>query len=90
MFPRILIVLGISVSSFAADAASLPRGFAPTPFNGSGQPTLKDGITTLQIFDQQCSKKTYGDDRGEGDCDNGNVRSSMFYSPHAKVGQTWE
>src|SRR5258705_311049 len=91
MLLRLWTVVIFAVGACAAATADpLPSGFAPQQNNGPGKPVTKDGTTTFQIFDQQCSGVNYSDDRGESDCTNGNVRSAMFYSTHAKMGQTLE
>ena len=58
-------------------------------FNGPHQPTTTGGVTTFQIFDQQCSTRDYGDGRGENDCHNGNVRSALLGGDH-RLGQAIE
>jgi hypothetical protein len=91
MLLRLWATLFLTLMACAsARADSLPFGFKANDFNGSGKPVTKGGITTFQIFDQQCSKVNYHDDRGESDCTNGAVRSSAAYSPQAKMGQTLE
>jgi len=61
----------------AATADPLPKGFERHKFNGSVRPEVKDGVTRFEIFDRQCSNVDYGDGRGENDCRNGNVRSTI-------------
>lgn len=70
-------------------AGSPPKGFSRHQFNAM-KPITKDGVTTFQIHDKQCSKVDYGDGRGESDCYNGNVRSTLLYSPDARLNQTLE
>lgn len=65
-----------------------PLGLRAHSFNGSAAPVTTAGITSFTIRQGECSKVTYGDGRGEHDCANGNVRSTL--SPHiATVGQVW-
>jgi hypothetical protein len=73
-----------------ANAEVLPNGFTFDRLNGSVKPATVDGVTTFQIFDKQCSKKDYGDGRGESDCHNGNVRSSIAAKMDAKTSSTLE
>ncbi len=85
-FSSVLVLL--LLLSAVSGAASLPRGFSPSQFNGSGKPVVKDGVVTFQIFDQQCGHRNYDDNRGESDCTNGNIRSAADYAPDARIGQT--
>jgi len=74
----------------SVQAEPLPKGFKADDYNGSVAPMTDGGVTTFKIFYGECSDKTYGDDRGESDCLNGNVRSSMGRSPDIKVGNAVE
>ena len=87
---RPLTLLLLLVASTGANADRLPSGFRLDEFSGSVKPVTKDGTTTFQILDKQCSSVNFGDDRGENNCTNGNVSSSIDHHPHAKMGQTME
>ena len=76
-----------AIACAPAYADKHPAGFSSHSLNGPARPVTKDGITTFQIFDKRCSKKDYGDGRGENDCHNGNVRSDLL-GPERKLGQS--
>jgi len=78
----------LAVGGVQADP--LPRGFSLGGDDTPTKPVTKDGVTKFQIFDKQCNPVLYGDDRGESDCTNGNIRSDMQFSPEAKIGQIVE
>ncbi|MEP7239574.1 MAG: hypothetical protein ABI697_01700, partial [Devosia sp.] len=82
-----LFIALLFVSSTFADP--LPKGFRLWLWNGSVKPTTTAGVTTFKILDRQCSKKDYGDGRGEIDCMNGNIRSEMQHA-NEKLGQSIE
>jgi hypothetical protein len=74
-----------------ASADSLPSGWQSHKFNGPNQPTVEDGVVTFQIFDEKCSDIDYGDGRGESDCVNGNVRSTIIKTGgDRRLGETIE
>jgi len=72
--------------SSVAQADPHPQGFVNNRLNGSSKPITKNGVTTFQIFDKQCSNVDYGDGRGENDCQNGAVRSALSKNSDAKLG----
>ncbi|MBY2968127.1 hypothetical protein [Rhizobium leguminosarum] len=82
--------LMVFVPHAAATADPLPKGFERHKFNGSVRPEVKDGVTRFEIFDRQCSHVDYGDGRGENDCRNGNVRSTIRYTRDMKAGESVE
>ncbi|MBN8994083.1 MAG: hypothetical protein J0H94_02580 [Rhizobiales bacterium] len=91
MFLRILaIAIFVMLAAVQVRADPLPRGFSLGGDDTPQKPVTKDGTTTFQIFDKQCNNVPYGDDRGESDCTNGNIRSDMQFSPEAKMGQLLE
>lgn len=64
-----------------------PMGLDAHRFNGSAAPVTEAGLTSFTIRQGECSTRDYGDGRGEHDCLNGNVRSTL--AAHiARVGQT--
>lgn len=80
----IICMLAFGQHSFAEPH---PLGLRSHDFNGSIAPVTKAGLTSFTIRQGECSTIKYGDGRGEDDCANGNVRSTL--SAHiAKVGQT--
>lgn len=83
-----VILVVLAVTSAVADPH--PTGFEPHKFNGSHAPVTEDGVTTFRIDNEQCSSVDFGDGRGESDCLNGTVRSVLFSSPQAELGQTRE
>jgi hypothetical protein len=72
-------------------AGSLPKGWQSHKFDGPNQPTADSGVVTFHIFDKHCSNIDYGDGRGESDCYNGSVRSTINpLHPYVPLGQTVE
>ncbi|QFT62064.1 hypothetical protein FIU91_03910 [Roseivivax sp. THAF30] len=67
----------ILICSSSALADPHPMRLGSHPFNGSVQPVTEDGVTRFEIRNHECSSRKYGDGRGESDCLNGNVRSSL-------------
>ena len=51
-------------------------------------PTTENGITYFHIYEKGCSETDYGDGRGESDCKNGNVRSSLVGKLYVPLGST--
>ena len=87
----LLVVLLSACLASAAPAESLPDGWHSHKFNGPNQPTVENGIVTFQIFDRVCSDVDYGDGRGETDCLNGNIRSTINHrGADARLGETVE
>lgn len=91
MLTRVTCFVILSFVSFTpAMSANYPRGFEAHPFNG-GQPVVgADGTVTFQILDRECSNVVYGDGRGEFDCKNGNVRTSLAPLTEQRMGQSIE
>jgi Polysaccharide lyase len=85
-----LALVGRLVFGTEVQADDLPKGFAFDRLNGPSKPTTAAGETTFRIYDKQCSKRDYGDGRGESDCFNGNVRSAISARSDAKTGSTME
>lgn len=85
-FGLLLVVAAISIAS-PTEADPLPTGFREHKFNGPIAPSTSDGVTTFRILDGGCSNVDYGDGRGESDCKRGNVRSTMYHDPQARIGQ---
>lgn len=82
----ICVLLVFLPTMLAADPH--PMGLRNHTFNGSVQPVTEAGITRFEIRNQECSEAKYGDGRGESDCYNGNVRSTL--SPHSvPTSGTW-
>lgn len=82
----IFAILAVLPTMLAADPH--PMGLRNHSFNGSVQPVTEAGVTRFEIRNQECSEVTYGDGRGESDCYNGNVRSTL--SPHiTATNGTW-
>jgi len=67
-----------------------PSGLSEHRFNGPVAPVTSNGVTTLRIEDRKCSTVDYGDGRGESDCYNGNVRSTLMHQPEARLGEAVE
>jgi hypothetical protein len=87
-----ILVVSLAAAMLASSAGALadahPKGFSSHRFNGSAKPVTKAGITTFQVFDRKCSTVDYGDGRGESDCYNGNVRSTLVRSPDARLNES--
>ncbi len=83
-FLVIIAFLGLLNTSLA-NADPHPPGFTNHDKNGPSKPKTQNGVTTFKIFDEQCSKRDYGDGRGENDCLNGNVRSDLIRQPEDKL-----
>lgn len=90
------IVLSICLASMTAlglteepaHADTFPKGFVNDRLNPPVQnPSTADGVTTFAIKDKICSKKDYGDGRGENDCHNGNVRGALSFNKDARLGE---
>lgn len=64
-------------------------GFHFVQHNGV-DPVIKGDEVHVEIHDQECSKKDYGDGRDEDDCRNGNVTSYLIKAYHAKPGDTFD
>lgn len=91
LFLRIAAIALFAVAAAAGVKADpLPRGFSLGGDDTPTKPVTKNGVTTFRIFDKECNPVPYGDDRGESDCTNGNIRSDMQFSPEAKIGQVVE
>jgi hypothetical protein len=86
MFCTVLMALW---SASAAGAASVPAGFHEAKFQGRS-PEHRDGVVSFTLMNGDCSKKDYGDGRGESDCKNGNLRSQIHTSKKQKLGNTYE
>jgi hypothetical protein len=86
---RLLLALAclIAVTATPAFADPHPKGFIAHKFNGSRMPITEDGITTFQIFHEECSSVDFGDGRGESDCINGTVRSALVRPIWEPMGQ---
>ncbi len=69
--------------------ADAPRGFKEARFQGNS-PKVSGGEVTFTLMPGACSASLYGDGRGESDCKNGNIRSRINATKHAKLGQTRE
>lgn len=83
----ILAVLG-SLNAVPTLADPHPPGFLEHEFNASAAPVTSAGITTFQIFEAECSNVDFGDGRGETDCINGNVRSTLHERTWRQLGET--
>lgn len=86
---RHLIITLVAFVLSSGIAAASPPGFKDHIFNGN-RPVTEQGVTTFHVGPGDCSKKDYGDGRGESDCSNGNLRSRLAANKHASPGQTWE
>lgn len=82
-------VLMALLPASAAGAAGMPAGFQEAKFQGRS-PKHEDGIVSFTLLNGDCSKKDYGDGRGESDCRNGNLRSQIHTSKKQKLGNTYE
>lgn len=80
-------ILAITFGSTAF--AGAPSGFKEARFQGNS-PVVKGKEVTFSIKPGQCSKKSYGDGRGESDCKNGNIRSQITNRKHARLGTVIE
>jgi hypothetical protein len=89
IFLVVFAVIGLICAS-SANADPHPKGFTNHKFNGPSKPVTESGITTFKIFDEQCSNKDYGDGRGESDCVNGNIRSTLVRHPEDKLSESVE
>lgn len=78
MIVRSLIVLAVVffVSSTQMSRAH-PLGLKVDDRSASIKPVTQSGITQFGLRSGQCSAKPYPWDRGENDCRNGNIRSSL-------------
>lgn len=63
--------------------------FRDVRWNGA-DPTLEDGVLTFSLMPRQCGEQTYGDGRGESDCNGGRVRSQVRSPASVNVGQEVE
>lgn len=90
--PRTVAILGCVLMCLAQPtlADSLPDGFSNHKFNDGNDPVTKGGVTTFTLKNRQCSDIDYGDGRGENDCRNGMVRSTVLGRPTARLGQSFE
>lgn len=79
------MTLAAALFASSALADKFPADFKNHGLNGPVRPVTKGGITTFQIFDRKCSSVDYGDGRGENDCHNGNIRSTLI-GPDGKTG----
>lgn len=89
---RLLKLLALLLTFFVAStglAQDQTKQFRTHKFNGS-KPTYSSGVWTFQLEPQGCSKRKYGDGRGESDCFNGNIRSRISAPKVAKPGQEIE
>lgn len=82
------IAIVLTVGHASADPH--PAGLKPHKFNGPVAPVTEDGVTTFHIDNHGCSEVKYGDGRGESDCYNGNVRSTLGGLPNDRLGQSVE
>lgn len=73
----------------AAHAGKPPSGFEEARFQGRSPQFDTDAIT-FTLMKGDCSKKDYGDGRGESDCKNGNLRSQIHTRNKQKLGKTYE
>lgn len=85
---RTALILAFTLAALPVTAAA-PSGFKEARFQGNS-PTVKKGEVTFSVKPGQCSKKKYGDGRGESDCANGNIRSQITNRKHARMGTTIE
>lgn len=86
LFFSVFVVLLLPVD---ARSANPPGGFIEATFQGR-TPQYKDGTVSFTLMNGDCSKKDYGDGRGESDCKNGNLRSQVHTSKKQKLGNTYE
>lgn len=77
LHPAMAAFLLIALTIMPAFADPHPAGLQNHRFNGPIDPVTVDGVTTFRIEDRGCSTVDYGDGRGENDCVNGNVRSTI-------------
>lgn len=75
--------------SSVATSAELPKGFDGATFQGRN-PEFKNGTVSFTLMNGDCSKRDYGDGRGESDCKNGNLRSQIHTRGKQKLGNTYE
>lgn len=74
----VLLVLVLVSGPGVGFADQFPKGFQGQRFNPPGQePRTESGITTFHLSPGVCSTTDYGDGRGENDCNNGNLRSTL-------------
>lgn len=71
------------------DVAAQTRSFKDHSFNGA-KPERKGDTVIFRLGPADCSKRTYGDGRGESDCANGNLRSRIKAPKDARVGKEYE
>ncbi len=86
--------LGVLLAIFAvmpvsASAQALPDGFRPSAFNGSHAPVVEGDVTSFHIEYKDCNATPF-DDRGESDCSNGAVRSTMVLPFQNVMGRSIE
>lgn len=86
---RLFLVLAAFLPAALASASGLPAGFDGATFQGR-KPHHEDGIVSFTLMNGDCSKKDYGDGRGESDCRNGNLRSQIHTRAKQKLGGTYE
>jgi hypothetical protein len=82
-------VMAALLPASTALSAGAPSGFIEATFQGRS-PELQDGIVSFTLMNGDCSKKDYGDGRGESDCKNGNLRSQVHTRNKQKLGNTYE
>lgn len=63
--------------------------FKKVQWNGA-QPSYDNDVVAFSLMAEQCGKKTYGDGRGESDCNGGRVRSQIQAPGRIRVGQNVE
>lgn len=89
--PRILAALFALVLALpgAAGAADLRGKFRPSAWNGT-KPAISKGVVTFTLQPGACGKRTYGDGRGESDCNGGRLRSQLQSRKVERVGRNVE
>mgnify|MGYP000530689771 CR=1 FL=1 len=75
--PRFILSVLLALWPITGFGETHPYGLSAHPFNGSVAPETADGVTRFEIRNHECSERTYGDGRGEHDCQNGIVRANL-------------
>lgn len=71
-------------------AAGIPAGFLEPPIS-EPSPEIANGVISFTVYEGVCSEVTYGDGRGENNCTNKNVQSTLATSDRiaAGLGEEW-
>ena len=85
----VFVTLLALMPTSAALSADVPPGFVEATFQGRS-PQFSGDAVSFTLAKGDCSKKDYGDGRGESDCKNGNLRSQIHNSKKQTLGRTYE